>query len=179
MPYIAHNVRNPNVSNRGVGRPGYCLCCDTLNTRPDKRKAANAVFANNKAPAIIEWLDQNLGIRPDRRTIYNHKAHMADPKDRLVSQVSAQRAKGTLPSQVSEEEYLDAVLAAAMQRVVDDPEAVTIDQGLKAAAAKTAAKASRAGAQITLQIALTRPLETTPALLLGDGSVEGEYTEVS
>lgn len=178
MPYVAHNAANPNISNRGVGKPGYCLVCDGLNTRPDLRKKANAVFANQKAPAIIDWLDQNLGIRPDRRVVYNHKGHIAHPSDRLVSQVQAQRAKGTLPAQVSEDEYLDAVLAAAMQRVVDEPEAVTIDQGLKAAAAKTAAKASRGGGISTLVIALTRPLEGIPTLLLGDGSIEGDYTEV-
>ena len=178
MPYKAHIVRNPNMTGRGLGKPGYCSLCDLVNTRPDIRKTVNALFVNQKAPAITAWLEANVGMAPDRRTIYNHKKHVANPKDRLVSQVAAQRAKGTLPATVSEDQYLDAVLAAAMARVVEEPESVTIDQGLKAAAAKTAARQSRAGAQITLQFALTQPLTGPPALLVGDGSIEGDYSEV-
>lgn len=184
MGYKTPVIRNPNLSGKGYGRPGYCLICDALNTRPELRKQANAVFVNSKAPAITAWLDQNLGMKPDRRTVYAHKGtkslpgHVQNPKDRLVSQVAAQRAKGTLPASVSEDQYLDAVLAAAMARVVEEPESVTIDQGLKAAAAKTAAKQSRAGAQITLQFALTQPLTTVPTLLVGDGSIEGDYSEL-
>lgn len=118
-----------------------------------------------------------MGMVPDRKTFYNHKDHSANPKDRLVSQVQAQRARGTLPATVSEEEYLDAILAAAMQRVVDDPESVTLDHGLKAAAAKAQAKASKGGVNVTLSFALTQPLTEAPRLLQ-DGSVEGEYSEV-
>lgn len=184
MGYKTPVIRNPNLSGKGYGRPGYCVICDALNTRPELRKKANAVFVNSKAPAITAWLSENLGMTPDRRTVYNHKGtktlpgHVTNPKDRLVSQVQAQRAKGTLPATVTEEQYLDAVLAAAMARVVEEPESVTIDQGLKAAAAKTAAKQSRAGAQITLQFALTQPLTVTPTLLVGDGSIEGDYSEL-
>lgn len=178
MPYKAHINRNENLSGRGYGRPGYCLACDALNTRPELRKQANAVFANQKAPTIIDWLDEKLGIRPDRRTVYNHKKHITNPKDRLVSQVAAQRAQGTLPAKASEEEYIDAVLAAAMQVVIDNPESVTIEHGLKAASARMAAKASRQGQTISLTLALTKPLETTPTLLVGDGSIDGDYSEV-
>lgn len=178
MPYKAHIVRNPNMTGRGVGKPGYCSLCDLTNTRPDLRKTVNALFVNQKAPAITRWLEANVDMAPDRRTIYNHKKHVANPKDRLVSQVQAQRAKGTLPATVTEEQYLDAVLAAAMARVVEEPESVTIDQGLKAAAAKTAAKQSRAGGILVLQLALSQPLTERPSLLIGDGSIEGDYSEL-
>lgn len=136
------------------------------------------MFVNSKAPAITAWLETNAGMKPDRRTVYNHKGHIAHPKDKLVSQVAAQRAQGTLPAKASEEEYLDAVLAAAMQVVIDNPDSVTIEHGLKAASARMAAKASRQGQTISLTLALTKPLETTPTLLVGDGSIDGEYSEV-
>lgn len=178
MPYKAHIVRNPNMTGKGLGKPGYCSLCDLTNTRPDLRKTVNALFVNQKAPAITQWLEANVDMAPDRRTIYNHKKHVQNPKDRLVSQVAAQRAKGTLPAKVTDDEYWDAVLAAAMQQVVENPESVTIEHGLKAAAARSAAKATRAGAQITLQFALTQPLTEPPALLVGDGSIEGDYSEL-
>ena len=178
MGYKLPVVRNPNLSGKGYGKPGYCVICDAVNTKPELRKTVNALFVNQKAPAITAWLEANVDMKPDRRTVYSHKKHVLNPKDRLVSQVAAQRAKGTLPATVSEDQYLDAVLAAAMARVVEEPESVTIDQGLKAAAAKTAARQSRAGAQITLQFALTQPLTGPPALLVGDGSIEGDYSEV-
>lgn len=176
MGYKSEFVANPNISTKGYGKPGWCALCSLSD---EFRKPLTRLFREDqKAPAINEWLTRNVGKPFDRRVIYNHREHVRHPRDRVVNAVQRQQAKGTLPASVTEEEYMDAVLAAAMQRVIDDPESVTIDQGIKVATAKAAAKASRGGAQVTLQIALTRPLEGTPALLIGDGSIEGDYSEV-
>lgn len=180
MGYKGDINRNTNLSGSGYGRPGYCVVCDALNTTPSLRKPFSALVAQGRyTKSTRDWMEQRMGMVPDRKTFYSHKDHSSNGKDRLVSQVQAQRAKGLMPAKVTEEEYMDAVLSAAMQRVIDDPESVTIDQGIKVATAKAAAKASRGGAAVTLNIALKTPLDSTPRLLIGDGTIEGEVTEIT
>lgn len=180
MPYKADVNRNDNLTGKGFGKPGYCIFCDALNTRPELRKPFSALVAAGRySKSTREWISQRMEMVPDRKTFYAHKDHSANGKDRLVSQVAAQRAKGVMPAKASAEDFLDAVVALGLQRAIDDPESITIDQALKAATAQMSAKAARGGAQVTLNIALTTPLETTPRLLLGDGTIEGDVTEIS
>jgi hypothetical protein len=180
VPYKGDVNRNPNLSGANYGKIGYCKFCDLLNNRPDLRKPFMALVANGRySKSTREWISQRMEMVPDRKTFYAHKDHSANGKDRLVSQVAAQRAKGVMPAKASAEDFLDAVVALGLQRAIDDPESITIDQALKAATAQMSAKAQRGGAQVTLNIALTTPLASEPSLLLGDGSIEGEVTEIS
>lgn len=65
-------------------------------------------------------------------TVLKHKAHITDPLTTFVKQ--AQRDPAI--RQVSDDDYLNAVVAAAAKRVGDAPELVTVTEGIKATQAR-------------------------------------------
>ena len=178
MPYFGDVIANPNISARGVGKPGYCTLCSISDDKT--RKALTKQYQQgNKAPSINAWLLANIGKGFDRRTIYSHRQHIKSPKDRLVGAVVARQASDpSLPQQVTEDEFLQRIIDAAAANLATSPESVTIDQGIKAASTKLGAKASNRAGMTVLFATLTAIPEGPPTLLLQDGSIEGEVVEV-
>lgn len=169
---------NDSYSTRGVGKAGFCGLC-ALRDQKVSKALANLYFRKLKAPAINAWLLEQTGKAWDRRVIYRHAGHVRHPKDRIVSAISArQKRDGTLPQEVSEEQFLRSIVSAASHNLETDPESVTTDQGIKASAALMQARANRQHGISVLVMTLTRGLDATPLLLRGgDDVIEGEVVE--
>jgi len=179
LTYKAEFSSNPNISTKGFGKPGFCSICAI---RPDDKKFQKALTSlyreQQSASKINDFLVTNIGKPSDRRVIYRHREHITHPRDRLVGSIASRQVQDGLPADTTEEQLQQAIINAAYARVVAEPDAVTIDQGLKAAGLKQQAKQSRqAGINMLVQI-FAQPLAGVPELLrLGDGIEEGEYVE--
>lgn len=170
------NFATEKVSTSGWGHQGYCKLCSI--TDPDVQKGLDQrIGAGWKAPALNDYLIKNVGAGVNRQTIYSHIKHVQNPKDRLVTAVQKrQRTGGFLPAKVSEDQFLDALVASAHQRAVENPDEVTIDHGLRAAQIKAQAKTKGGDVINTLVQIFTSPT-ALPALT--EGITEGVFTEVS
>lgn len=126
----------------GAGRPGYCKLCSfddpKLQDEFDKR------VLDYTPRQLNDWMKTKIvGHKPiARQTIYSHREHVKSPEDRVV-QATKRRdlIHGKQPQRTSESEFLDAVIALGHENALMDPEAVTVDQALKATQIKQAAKA--------------------------------------
>lgn len=164
------------IRQTGFGTVGYCKLCsfddpvdqDAFDKRIGKRENDDYVYT---PAALNEWLE-GKGLQPvNRQTIYSHRKHVMHPKDRLVSAVVKRQIEhGVQPAQVSEDSFLDALIAIGQQRIAADPDSVTIDQALKAVQVKR--QSSKAGqAQQVLVNIFTGGPTMTPV-------VEGEVREL-
>lgn len=137
------------ISRAGFGKQGYCKLCSFV----DLKALNDKIIAKWNARQIIDWLSTNYGETATRATIYNHRDnHMSRAEDRLVTAVQKQRASGhMMPRVSSNEQFLEAIRDIGYQRAIDNPEEVTIDHGLKAAA--TLANSKRSSGEITLILA--------------------------
>lgn len=154
---------------KGAGHPGYCKLCSfddfKLQDEFDKR------VLDYTPKEMNEWLVQHGTRAVDRNTIYKHRDHVRNPKDRMVRAVQKRQLEhGVQPARVNEHEFLDAVIAMGQARAMADPEAVTIDQALKATQIKAQSKARGSAHNVLIQLFTGRmPAETTV--------IEGEYQE--
>ena len=153
----------------GAGNQGYCKLCSFDDTKVqddfDRR------VLDHSPRQLNEWLGK-YEIKPvDRGTIYNHREHVRNPKDRMVrAVVKRQLEHGSLPARVDEQAFLDAVIAMGQARAVADPESVTIDHALKATQIKAQSKNKGNAHNVLIQLFTGRmPIEATV--------VEGVYTE--
>jgi len=117
---------NP-VSRAGYGKPGYCKVCsfsevDAINDR--LQKGWNARQVNDFA--------KQFGVRFNRQTIYAHKAHATDPRDKVIAY--AERTKAVAPIRTgTTDQFLEAVRDIGLRRIEQTPDEVTLDHALKAA----------------------------------------------
>lgn len=121
------------IRTGGLGRQGYCKLCsfDDPDFQHDFDVRVNKKWSQAK---INEWLAQYELPGISRTTLYNHRQHVANPKDRLVTAITKRAAEQPqLPATVSEDQFLEAVVSQGYRRVAEDPDSVTIDQALKAA----------------------------------------------
>ncbi len=81
--------------------------------------------------AQLNGWSKPLGLSCNRQTWYSHKAHITSGQDKLVTYVERALANPVIQNTTSDD-FLKAVQKVGMQRVVDDPESVTIDHALKA-----------------------------------------------
>ena len=95
-----------------------------------------------------------------------------------MTAVKNRQQQGLAPRETSDEEFLDAIIAAGMSRVRDDPDSVTIDQTLKAVGIRQQARSSKQGGIAILVATLTKPLEGPLSLELPAGIIDGEAVEV-
>ena len=162
----------------GAGHRGYCKLCSFDD--PKLQDAFDKRVLDYSTPKLNEWLDSKGLIQSDadgrkklidRGTVYKHRDHVRDPKDRMVSAVAKRQLEhGSLPATVSEQEFLDAVIAMGHARAQANPEAVTIDHALKATQIKAQSKSQGSAHQMLVQIFTGRmPAEATV--------IEGEFHE--
>ena len=93
------------------------------------------------------------------------------PKDRIVNAVEKRTLEhGVQPAQVSEDQFLDSLIKIGNAKIAADPDAVTVDQALKAVQIKKNAGQKKDGAQVLVAILTgTRDME--------DQVIEGEVVE--
>jgi hypothetical protein len=160
----------PRLLLSGQKQQGYCKLCSfpdpRLQDEFDKRVL-------DYSPAKLnEWLVSHVDMKPvNRQTIYSHRNHVRHPKDRLVRAVDRRQMEhGSQPARVSEQEFLDAVIALGQQRAMSDPESVTIDHALKATQIKAQSKSKGNAHNVLIQLFTGRMPD-------GLNVIEGEYTE--
>jgi hypothetical protein len=164
-------------SKQGYGNIGFCKLCsvidpqlqDKLDARVGLKKDDKYVYSASK---INDFLVMQGAESVQKRTIYNHREHVAHPKDRMVSAVEKHEAEhGVQPQMVDEEKFLDTLIAIGQRKIEADPGAVSIADALKAVGIKkSAGKAGNAQA-VLVQIMTGGPSEPTVV-------VEGEVQEI-
>lgn len=153
------------VSTAGKGKPGYCKLCAFAH-EPELNERLKLGWNSRQ---INEWLAK-FEVSADRGTIRRHKLyHISSPQDRLVNHANKARRKGELIKNSTPQEFLQAVQDLALQKITDDPSAVTVDHGLKAAQVQMQARQGPKDVQIILAQVFTG---NAPEL------VEGEWKEL-
>lgn len=168
------------MATAGVGKPGYCKLCsmqdprdqDELDRRTGLREEGKYVYSPDKLNA---WLEERgiteangRTLKANRQTWYSHRNHVMHPRDRIVSAVAKRTLEhGVQPSQVSEDEFLDSLIKIGNSKIAADPDAVTIDQALKAVQIKKNAGARKDGHQ-TLVAIFTGTREMSPDVFEGE-----------
>ena len=168
---VSANTSLVRLLTSGQKQPGYCKLCSfsdpKLQDEFDRRVLEYAPAALN------EWLHSRIDMKHnvDRKTIYNHREHVRNPKDRIVNAVARRQAEhGSLPARVSEGAFLDAVIALGQARAMADPESVTIDHALKATQIKAQSKSKGDAHAVLIQLFTGR---MPPSMTV----IEGEYQE--
>lgn len=171
------------VSTAGTGKPGYCKLCsmqdpedqDELDKRTGLKKDDRYVYSPDR---LNEWLaergitdQKGQPLKANRQTWYSHRKHVMHPKDRIVSAIEKRTVEhGVQPAQVSEDQFLDSLIKIGNSKIAADPEAVTIDQALKAVQIKKNSGQKQDG-QRTLIAIFTGTRE------MSEDIIEGEVVE--
>lgn len=117
---------NP-VSRAGYGKPGYCKVCSFAEV-----EAINDRISKGWNARQINDFAKQFGVRFNRQTIYAHKEHATDPRDKVIAY--AERARAVAPIKTgSTDQFLEAVRDIGLRRIEQDPGEVTLDHALKAA----------------------------------------------
>lgn len=122
-----------SIVRGGINRQGYCKLCsfDDPDFQLDFDRRVNKRWSVTK---INSWLAEYELPGVSRMTLYKHREHVDNPKDRLVTAIKRRALEQPqLPARVSEDQFLEAVVSQGYRKVVEDPDAVTIDHALKAA----------------------------------------------
>lgn len=146
----------------GYGQIGYCkVCASDLKAEINKRLRRRETY-----PAIMAWAaTKDFSI--SKPTLISHKKHITDPKTTFVE---AARKSPEL-KRVTNTEFLEAVIAKANQRIESDPDAVTIDHGLRAAQVLESRK-DRTGDALNVLVLALMGRRKEPDM------IEGEYIEL-
>jgi hypothetical protein len=160
------------IVKAGAGKQGYCKLCSFDD--PKVQDEFDKRVLDYTPKKLNAWLATKVaGHKPvSRGTIYSHREHVRAPEDRVV-QASQRRdmVHGKQPRRTSESEFLDAVISLGHANALADPEAVTVDQALKATQIKQSAKAKGDAHQVLVQI-------MTGNYVASEGVIEGEAKEV-
>ena len=144
---------------------GHCRAC-----RWERAKELNKRLARgDQLNATVEWADSK-DFKISRWTLAKHKEHITDPRQTFVE---AARSNPAIKGNVSNDEFLQAVIDAAASNAITNPEAITVSHGLKAAQIREAQKDKQVNVLMLLARAFTQRIETQPVEL-----IEGSYTEL-
>lgn len=115
------------VSTAGYGKPGYCKVCSFAEV-----EAINDRLAKGWNARQINDFAKQFNVRFNRQTIYAHKAHATDPRDKVIAY--AERTRSMAPIKTgSTDQFLEAVRDIGLRRIEQTPDEVTLDHALKAA----------------------------------------------
>lgn len=167
----------PGVSTAGFGKVGYCVLC-SFKDAGTQRQFDQKTGSMWTPRQLNQWLTEHDLPNYNRQTFYSHRQHVLHPKDRMVSAVvKHERTVGTQPQKATDEQFLDSIISAGAQKVIDNPDDVTIDHAIRAVQVKAQAKAGGKDALAVLVQFLTTitPLQPSPMVL---AVTEGEYIEL-
>jgi hypothetical protein len=157
------------LQTAGAGHPGYCKLCSFVD--PKLQDQFDQRVLDYTAGQLNDWLASRQVATVNKETIYKHRKHVQNPKDKFVTAIARrEQAHGVQPARVSEQDFLDAVVSQGLRRVIDSPDEVTINHALKATQIKTASKSKGDAHNILIQLFTGR----VPA---GMAVLEGEYQE--
>lgn len=169
---MSANTAFAKLLKSGQGKSGYCKLCSfddpQLQDDLDDRVLTYSPAKMNKwmATKIEDFQDIN------RQTYYKHREHVRAPADRMVTAIKKRElVHGSQPTQVSEQDFLDAIISMGAANAAAEPENVTIDHALKAAGMKLQQKNKGDAHQTLVQVFTTAP-PTAPDI------IEGESKEI-
>lgn len=146
---------------------GACKVCSS----PFAKEVNKRLGSGQSAPQIVQWLQQAKGFGVTRQTLYNHREHVTDPRTTFVEEARRNPAI----KNVSNDEFLAAVVDAAAARVAQNPDDVTIEQGLKAVSVRE----SRRDKSVNILLAVAQYVTQRTPIDVIDGEYEvlGEAPE--
>lgn len=118
------------VSRKGWGRPGYCRLCAW-----EHEPELNRHLKNGKnAAECARWALDKYGFTFNRQTLYSHRGHITAPEDKVVAYAERKRAEVPAIRNATNKQFLEAVRDIGYTQAVNDPESVSLEHALKAAA---------------------------------------------
>lgn len=141
---------------------GYCKCCAS----PLVKEINKRLKRGDTYPAIVAWCGQR-DFKVTRQKLADHKEHITDQKETLVEHAKKNPA---IRNGVSNDEFLQAVIDIAAQKVAENPDEVTLAHALKAAQIREARKQNTTNVMLLFA-------ERSMGLLPGQRPemIEGEY----
>lgn len=142
-----------------MSKTGYCSIC-----RQPKVKVVNEVIAAGGSWTAALERANDAGFNFSKATFFKHKAHAESP---LITDAEKARSRPIVPK--NNRAVLEAIRDLGMQKALENPESVTVNQALRAASI-LAEKESR---QDHILVVLAKKLQQG-----GSDVIEGEYTEL-
>ena len=137
---------------------GACKLCGSPFAKEINKRLKDGASGSQ----IVQWL-QTKQFTVTRQTVATHKKHITDPKQTFVEEAR----KNPAIKNVTNDDFLAAVVDAAAARVTSDPDSVTIEQGLKAVSVREA----RRDKGINIFLAVAQLVTQREPIEL----IEGEY----
>ncbi len=160
------------ISYAGWGHQGFCGPCSFYD--PTIQKEVDSRIPTWSPEKLNDWLETRELPTFNRQTWYKHRRHVMHPKDRVVTAVvKRELLHGTNPQTVSEDAFLDALVAIGNRKATENPDEVTIDHALRAVQIKQAAKSAGTGG-MSILIAVLTDRTSAPQMSV----IEGEVREV-
>lgn len=143
----------------GQGKAGWCKICDSPLRDPINKLVAQGKNAA-EALRIVQQIDPEFYF--SRQVYYSHRDHVTHP---LITHVKQSLANPTVAPRTTQG-FLELVQQSASQRALDNPEEITVKDGLQAANILSRSKEHRDTLVVLLAKAMTHQLPE---------AIEGEY----
>lgn len=144
---------------------GRCkVCASSLLKDINKRLANDQSFQS-----VADWCKAK-GFPVTRQKLADHKKHITDPRQTLVEH---SRRNPAIKSNVSNDDFLQAVIDVSAAKIEADPDSIGVMHGLKAVQIREARREKSVNVLMLLARAFTGNIETQPVEL-----IEGSYTEL-
>jgi hypothetical protein len=144
-----------------MSKTGYCSIC----RQPQVKVVNDAIAGGASFPAALERA-QEKGFKFSKATFFKHKDHATSP---ILTDAENARKKSIVPK--NNRAVLEAIRDLGMQKALENPESVTVNQALRAASI-LAEKESRQD-HILIVLAKALQQEGPPVEV-----IEGEFTEL-
>ena len=140
-------------------KTGFCSIC-----KNPKVKVVNEVIAGGGSYSAALERAEEAGFRFSKGTFFKHKAHATSP---LLTDAEKARKNPIVPS--SNKAVLEAIRDLGMKKALENPDAVTVSQALRAASIL----ADKEPRQEGILVVLAKELQGRPPEV-----IEGEFTEL-
>lgn len=143
---------------------GRCKVCASPLLKDINKRLVN----NESHPAVAAWC-ATKGFSVTRQKIGDHKKHITDPRQTFVEHA---RRNPAIKANVSNDEFLQAVIDVAATKIEADPDAIGVQHGLKAVQIREGRHQSQNNYLLIIAQKLTALPTTQPVAL-----IEGEWHE--
>ena len=144
-----------------MSKTGFCSICK----QPKVKVINDAIKAAASFTAALEIAEDN-GFRFAKATFYSHKEHVTSP---LLTDAEKARANPVVQPR-SNKAVLEAIRDLGMAKAIADPDSVTVNQALRAAAILAEKESKTEG----ILVVLAKALQGAPAQEV----IEGSFTEM-